>query len=112
MDYRFNTWRVSGEKAEEWSLLAYRLMRVNILAERNTGIRLGAVLYQHYVKGMSPSQIRKSPIGIGLPVTSITAIIRGYNVRGDFNSTAEVYNLFQHMLETEPEMLDMLFKIY
>lgn len=57
IDYKFNQWRVSGEKAPQWSQKAYKLLKVNLNKNGYTGELLGVILYLYFVKGMTVSQI-------------------------------------------------------
>jgi hypothetical protein len=109
IDYRFNEWRVSGEQATVWSENAYKLVRADV--GRMSGMTIGAILYLHYVKGMTAGEIRKHSISNGLGISTIRAILRGFGDRAS-QATKEVYYLFVEMLENEPEMLDRLFEAY
>ncbi len=42
-----------------------------------SGEVLGAILYLHYVKGLTVSEIRKTPIGYSIPSVHIRSIIKG-----------------------------------
>jgi hypothetical protein len=108
IDYRLNEWRLSGEKATEWSQKSYKLLRTNLRADIITGARIGAILYFHHVKGLTASEIRKNPVGTGVPISTIKAILKGFNSRTGMESK-EAYLIFMDMLDTEPEMLDRLF---
>ncbi|EMI11501.1 hypothetical protein [Anoxybacillus gonensis] len=101
INYKFNEWRVSGEKATAWSQNAYKLASIEV--GRMSGMTIGAVLYLHCVKGMNASEIRKSPVAYGMATATIRGIIRG-------SYSPEAYSIFVDMLETEPEMLDRLFE--
>lgn len=103
INYRFNEWRVSGEQAEVWSHNAYKLARLEV--GRVSGMTIGAILYLHFIKGMTASRIRKAPIAFGLASPTITGIIRG-------TYCPDAYCVFQEMLKTEPEKLDILFGTY
>ncbi|KAB2334130.1 hypothetical protein [Bacillus mesophilum] len=100
--YLFNTWRVSENQASVFSQKSYNLLRINTESKGYTGEILGAILFLHYVKGLTASEIRKTPIGYTIPSVHIKSILKG-----SFNPKA--YNLFMDLLETEPEMLDNLF---
>ncbi|MGG6431923.1 hypothetical protein ACPF7I_06245 [Anoxybacillus sp. D401a] len=104
INYKFNEWRVSGEKATAWSQKAYKLLRVN--ADKScvmSAHSVGTILYLHYVKGLTAQEIKKHSAGKMLLMTTIKGILRG-------SHSPEVYCIFQDMLETEPEMLDRLFE--
>ncbi|PKR86075.1 hypothetical protein [Heyndrickxia camelliae] len=103
--YNFNTWKVSGNKAPQWSQKAYKLMRVNINKRGYTGELLGAIMYLHFIKGMTVTQIRKAPTGYNLPSVHIRSIIKG-------TFSPDAFIIFMDMLETEPEILDRLFRTY
>ncbi|QPA33221.1 hypothetical protein ISX45_10300 [Anoxybacillus caldiproteolyticus] len=109
IDYKFNTWRVSGEKATVWSQKAYKLVRADV--GRISGATIGAILYLHHVKGMTASEIKNSPIAWGVSLPNIKGILKGFNSRANRESI-EAYSIFMDMLETEPEMLDRLFDTY
>lgn len=102
LTYNFNTWRVSEKKAPQWSQKAYKLMRVNINKRGYLGEILGAIMYLHFVKGMTASQIRKTPTGYNIPSVHIRSIIKG-------TFSPEAFIIFMDMLETEPDILDRLF---
>lgn len=109
INYKFNTWQVSGEQGQEWSKKAYKLLSLNSHLETLSGWRIGAVLYFHQVKGMTASEIKKSPLGIGIPKTSIVNLLKEKPSKYATNETSEAKQLFYNMLETEPQMLDVLY---
>ncbi|GMO00641.1 hypothetical protein [Parageobacillus thermoglucosidasius] len=109
IDYRFNEWMVSGEKATVWTEKAYKLARIEV--GRVSGMTIGAVLYLHYVKGRTAGEIRKHSVSNGLGISTVRAILRGFGDRAS-QATKEAYSIFMDMLENEPEMLDVLFEAY
>jgi|GEM_PF-6330622 len=99
IDYKFNTYRVSGEKAQELSRTAYQLMRSgNAMV---SGQLLGEILYSSRVEGKSHKEIKQR-----FPYLS-QMIIKGL-LRGTY--APDTFSLFCYMEEHEPEMLDRLFK--
>ncbi|WP_182006114.1 hypothetical protein [Priestia aryabhattai] len=98
IDYRFNEWRISGEKAPELSKRAYQLLR------STEGVfsaqQVGEVLYLYYVKQIPKQEIRKR--FNFMPQQIVTAIFSNR-----FNVGA--CTMFFEMLEHEPEMLELLF---
>ncbi|WP_191561615.1 hypothetical protein [Metabacillus idriensis] len=100
INYRFNEWRVSGKQPTVWSQNAYSL--VSIQVGLVSGMTIGSILYLHYVKGMTASQIKKNSVAYGMTTATVRGIIRG-------SYCPEAYCIFLDMLETEPEMLDRLF---
>lgn len=100
IDYRFNTYMVSNDKAPIWTERAYKLVRC-----RNkivTGQMAGDILYRYYVQNMTASQINTNYSFIS--IFNIKAMLRG-------TLLPEAYVIFMEMLEHEPEMLDNIFKL-
>ncbi|TCP30211.1 hypothetical protein EV207_10634 [Scopulibacillus darangshiensis] len=108
IDYGFNEFRVLGEKAEEWSPMAYRLVSKNMTA-KISGFRIGQVLYLHHIKGMSALEIKKAE-GFGLHTNMIKGILRGFG-REAGAEALEAYTLAMYMIEHEPEMLEKMYQV-
>jgi NAD-dependent SIR2 family protein deacetylase len=98
IDYRFNTWRVSGETAPTWSETAYKLVR----AGRGiySGQQLAEVLYKHYVEDMTAQELNRAYPHMSYQHIKTT-------LSGRYNP--EVKYLFMQMLEQEKDTLEMLF---
>ncbi|OIU71204.1 hypothetical protein [Rossellomorea aquimaris] len=113
IDYRFNEWRVSGEKAEAWSPMAYRLLSKNATSEHLNGFRIGQMLYLHHIEGMSAKEIKHSPVGFGLNLTVINATLRGYKRKymSVGVETIEAYDIAMYMIEHEPEVLERMYRV-
>lgn len=100
LSYKFNQYRVSGEVKSEWSALAMELVRVE--AGLFTGQQMGQVLYQHYVEGKTVKEVNKNSMGMAF--TTVKSIIKG-------KYSPEASMIFNLMLEQDPGMLDILFKV-
>ncbi|MBU8690574.1 hypothetical protein KM918_25080 [Priestia megaterium] len=98
IDYKWNIYRISGEKAPELSKRAYKLLSANV--GMFTAQQVGEVLYLYHVKEMPAKEIKKRFSFI--PHQTFRAILRN-----TFNPEASY--MFFEMLEHEPEMLELLF---
>ncbi|MEQ6375746.1 hypothetical protein RZN25_02735 [Bacillaceae bacterium S4-13-56] len=114
IDYKFNVWRVSGERAEAWSPRAYRLISYNQNSESMSGYTIGKVLYLHHLKRLDAKQIREQ-LENKIPINMIKGIIRGFNKKYQTAKTEsyEAYAIAMYMVEHHPEELEKiyLFKI-
>lgn len=112
INYRFNEWRQTGETAEVWSPMAYRLVSKNAHVAHINGFNIGNVLYLHYVKGMTAQEIRKTPVGYGLATNLIKGILKGFS-RGTYKvgiDSLEAYEIAMYMIECEPETLEKMYR--
>ena len=109
IDYRFNEWRVSGEKVETWSPMAYKLVSKCMNAERANGYRIGHILYLFYYKGLSYTEI-KEVAGQGLHMSLIKGIIKGFGKDASMESR-EAFKMAMYMIEHETEVLDKMYFI-
>lgn len=109
IDYRFNEWRVSGEKADAWSPMAYRLLSKNV-SEYVSGYRIGQILYLHHVKGLTAKEIRQTSAGYGLAINLIKSVIKGFG-RLSSSETKEAYEIAKYMVKNEPEVLERMFLV-
>ncbi|GAB1799068.1 hypothetical protein [Priestia megaterium] len=107
INYKFNEWRVEGEKAKPFSGNGYKLLRCNLNSSILNGFTIGQVLYCHHVKGLSVSEIRKN-IGVALTGPMIRSVIKGFGRNAGWE-TIQAYNLFMEMLRDEPEVLDAIY---
>lgn len=110
IDYKFNTWRVSGEQAKTLSPRVYNLLRLNTFSDSHSGWRVGAILYLHHVKGLTATEIKKSLVGSRLPLQSVKSLINGINNKNVNPEIIEACQLFYKMLKDEPEMLERLYE--
>ncbi|MFD4927699.1 hypothetical protein ACFWMS_02070 [Peribacillus butanolivorans] len=112
IDYKFNEWRVSGEQAEVWSPLAYRLYSKNVTSESVNGFRVGHILYLHHIKGMAAKEIKHSLVGFGLHLNLIKSILRGFRSRSANagRETMEAYEIAMYLVECQPEMLEKMYQ--
>lgn len=108
INYRFNEWRQSGEKAEKWSYMATRLVSKNSEIDRVNGYTIGQVLYLHHIKGMTALEIRKSPIGLGISLDLIKSMIKGFGVQASAEAK-EAFDIAMYMVECEPESLAVIY---
>lgn len=99
INYKFNTWRLSGEQAEAWSNKAYDLLRYNADSDMFSGFMIGKVLYLHHERGMNAKQI-KQQVG-QIPTNTIKSITRGFN-RANYESKM-AYITAMEMLQDEHE---------
>jgi len=106
IEYRFNEWRISGEKATIWSPKVYQLLRLNASNEDINGFNIGKILYYHHVKGFSPPEVKDVVKGFNL--IKIKSILRGFGRHAGYESV-QAYNTFMELLRDEPEMLDVVF---
>lgn len=110
IDYRFNEWRISGEKAESWSPMAYRLINKNIDAEFLNGFNIGHILYLHHIKGLTALEIRKTSLGYGIATNIIKSVLKGFGNQSGYESK-EAFKIAMHMIEHEPEVMDRMYNI-
>jgi hypothetical protein len=61
INYRFNEWKQTGEPAEVWSPMSYRLISKNVQSQHFNGFKVGHILYLYHVKGMTAQEIKKHP---------------------------------------------------
>lgn len=98
IEYRFNEWRISKDKAHGLSQRAYQFLR------STEGVysaqQVGEVLYLYHIKKLPAKEIRKTFSFI--PYQTITAI---FNNRCNVGACI----IFFEMMEHEPEMLELLF---
>jgi hypothetical protein len=109
INYRFNTWRESGDQAEEWSSKAYKLLNYNNQSSTLTGFKIGQVLYYYHLKGLQPKQI-KDLVGQGMSVHLIKGIIKGFG-RTAGQESIIAYQTAMEMLQDEQERA-VLEKLY
>jgi hypothetical protein len=100
INYQFNKYRVSGEDAPVWSKDAYQLCRAE--AGIHSGHLIGEILYRYHILGADIKELYKDYSFI--PSRAIKALLRG-------RYSKDVNYYFKKMQETEPEMLDLLFKV-
>jgi len=110
INYKFNQYRVSGEKAEAWSPMAYKLINKNVASDTVNGFKVGNILYLHYLKGMTAQEIRKTSVGYGIPTNTIKSIIRGFGRQSNVESY-EAYEVAMYMIEHEPEVLEQMYQV-
>lgn len=110
IDYKFNTWRISGEKAEGYSKMTYRLLNKNLQSDNLTGYKIGHILYLHHLKGMTAQDIKKHPVGYGSSVPTIKSVIKGFGRLSGVESL-EAYEIAMYMIEHEPEELERLYSL-
>ena len=110
IDYRFNEWRISGEKAESWSPMAYRLINKNIDAEFLNGFNIGHILYLHHIKGLTASEIRRTSVGYGNSTNIIKSVLKGFGSQSGYESK-ESYKIAMYMIEYQPEVLKKMYGI-
>jgi len=109
INYKFNTWRESGNQAEEWSKKAYKLLSYNNQSDIISGFKIGQVLYYYHVKELQPKEIKKQ-IGQGMSVHLIKGIIKGFSrTAGQESITA--YQIAMDMIKDEQERA-VLEKLY
>lgn len=108
IDYKFNTWRVSGERAEVLSPLVYSLLNKNISAQYLNGYTIGHILYLHHIQGMTAQEIRQHSVGKGIPLETIKSVIKGFSQQAGLESV-EAYEIAMYLIENEPESLESLY---
>jgi hypothetical protein len=99
IDYQFNIYRISKEKAPQLSATAYELMR----AGRGvyTGQQIGELLYKAKIEGVPFKELNKMYYQI--PYQNIKAMLSG-------SFAPDAYAYFCYMVENEKEILDRMFK--
>ncbi|KGA98118.1 hypothetical protein AJ85_18565 [Alkalihalobacillus alcalophilus ATCC 27647 = CGMCC 1.3604] len=110
IDYRFNEWRVSGEQAEAWSPMAYRLCSKNSKTDLMNGYRVGDILYLHYLRGMTAKDIKQYSLGYGVSTAIIKSVLNGFG-RQSGAEAKEAYQIGMYLVENEPEMLEKMYQI-
>ncbi|MEC2400916.1 hypothetical protein ABES35_08475 [Bacillus subtilis] len=110
INYKFNQYRVSGETAEAWSPMSYRLINKNLVSDTVNGFKVGHILYLHHLKGMTVEDIRQTSVGRGIPTNTIKSILKGFGRQSNAESY-EAYEIAMYMVQNEPETLEKMYKL-
>lgn len=112
IDYRFHEWRISGEQAEAWSPLAYRLVSKNVHSDSLNGFRIGLILYLHHIKGMTAKEIQ-AYMANKMLLNMIKGVLKGFSNKNQMAKpdSIEAYKIAMYMVEVQPEVLERMYQV-
>lgn len=94
IDYRFNTYRISGEQAEAWIPLAYRLVSKNVHSDSLNGFRIGLILYLHHIKGMTAKEIQ-AYMAYKMLLNMIKGVLNGFSNKNQVAKPEVLERMYQ-----------------